>query len=109
MEVKRKRCHNFSAVEEEFLVQLVTSKYRNVIECKKTDAVFNKKKWEAWENICNEFNANNSVFRDAKTLKSKYENIKKKKQRESMQMKKNMQVGLVEVHQNKFRSYQVQN
>ena len=51
---KRTRVANFSAEEEETLVELVL-KQKEVLECKRTDAVALKAKWKAWEALAMEF------------------------------------------------------
>ncbi|KAL4084520.1 hypothetical protein QTP88_027470 [Uroleucon formosanum] len=53
---KRKRNVNFSAAEEELLVELV-KKYQNIVENKKTDMVMWKEKEECWRKISEEFNS----------------------------------------------------
>ncbi|KAK9674833.1 Myb/SANT-like DNA-binding domain, partial [Popillia japonica] len=54
-------------------------KYKHILENKKTDTVSNKKKIEAWNDLANDFNSTcGEVLRDGKTLKSKYENLKKR-------------------------------
>lgn len=75
---KRERATNFSSSEVRLLTELVT-KYRSVIENKKTDAVTNKDKDDAWTKIATTFNAASSetAVRTAKTLKLKYEGVKK--------------------------------
>ncbi|KAI4466564.1 apontic [Holotrichia oblita] len=74
----KKRAANFSTKEECILVSLV-KKYKHILENKKTDTVSNKKKIETWNNLANDFNSTcGEVLRDGKTLKSKYENLKKR-------------------------------
>ncbi|XP_018568414.1 uncharacterized protein LOC108908762 [Anoplophora glabripennis] len=73
-----KRSNNFSKNEERILLDIVY-KHKEIIECKKTDTVMNRKKVEIWVGITKEFNAvSGETFRDAKTLKNKYENLKKR-------------------------------
>lgn len=75
---KFKRSNNFSVKEETLLVNLV-KKYKNNIECKRTDANTNKIKSMAWTKLVEEFNMmNGEIRRDLKTMKNKYENIKKR-------------------------------
>lgn len=74
---KRVRASNFNKEEVRLLTELVT-KHRSIIENKKTDAVTNKEKEAAWEKIARMFNASSGVAsRNAKTLKLKYESLKK--------------------------------
>ncbi|KAL1497360.1 hypothetical protein ABEB36_008342 [Hypothenemus hampei] len=65
----KKRAPNFSGEEETRLLELVT-KYKNVIESRKTDAVNNKVKAETWDLITQEFNTKNDFPRMAKNLHS---------------------------------------
>lgn len=75
---KRERALNFEKSEIQLLTELVT-KYRSVIENKKTDAVTNKDKEAVWSTIAATFNAasSGSTVRTSKTLKLKYESLKK--------------------------------
>jgi hypothetical protein len=74
----KKRSTNFSAREETLLVELVR-KYKNKIECKKSDTNTNKIKVQAWIDLSKEYNAiSGDTYRDAKVLRSKYENLKKR-------------------------------
>jgi hypothetical protein len=64
--------------EETLLVELVR-KYKNKIECKKSDTNTNKIKVQAWIDLSKEYNAiSGDTYRDAKVLRSKYENLKKR-------------------------------
>ena len=74
---KRKRNVNFSAAEEELLVELV-KKYQNIVENKKTDMVMWKEKEECWRKISEEFNSQGVlVARNCAQLQLKYKNLKK--------------------------------
>lgn len=75
--VKRvyERSPNFNAVEKSVLVDLVEI-HKDIIENKRTDAVYAKKKEEEWAKIAEEFNAQSAILRNAKQLKTCYENIK---------------------------------
>jgi len=54
-------------------------KYKNKIECKKTDKTNNDLKQKAWEQLSNEYNSIcGEPFRDGKVLRRKYENQKKR-------------------------------
>lgn len=78
MEKKFIRSTNFNSREENILIHLV-KKYKGEVECKKSDTNTNKIKAEAWVKICNEFNSQlGEPYRSDKTLKNKYENIKKR-------------------------------
>lgn len=75
--VKRDRSANFSLHERDILVSLV-QKYHAVLENKQSDASTWKMKETAWESIQNEFNARSGgIFRSTKTLKVKYEGLKR--------------------------------
>lgn len=74
---KRERSFNFSHKEIEILISII-QEFKNIIECKKTDVTTWREKDTAWENIATAFNSNSGeVFRSKKTLKAKYEDIKK--------------------------------
>lgn len=77
MTSKRNRAVNFVPKEVRLLVDTCI-KYANIIENKRTDAVTWKQKNECWEKITAEFNASTeSVHRDTKTLRLKYECAKR--------------------------------
>lgn len=72
-----KRSKNFKQSEIELLLNLV-SEVKNVLECKKTDHVSQREKDDAWRKIEEKFNQQSGVYyREWKTLKMKYENLKK--------------------------------
>ncbi|XP_025267833.1 myb/SANT-like DNA-binding domain-containing protein 4 [Camponotus floridanus] len=74
---KRERGSNFSNKETETLV-LIVQQFKNIIECKRTDATTWREKDAAWEKVAAEFNSNSGeIFRTKKTLKAKYEDLKK--------------------------------
>lgn len=56
----------------------LASKYKNIIENKKTDAVTVSEKNEVWFKITKEFNSicANNVFRPTESIKKYYENLK---------------------------------
>ncbi|CAG9759613.1 unnamed protein product [Ceutorhynchus assimilis] len=88
MEKKNFRATNFSAREENVLINLVR-KYKNAIECKKSDTDNNRIKAEAWQKIYTEFNSIlGDPHRTAKVLKNKYENIKKRAEQKFADNKK---------------------
>lgn len=73
---EKKRSANFSSEENARLVDIV-KQHQDVIENKRTDAVFNKKKSEEWEKVAIEFNSEGNCFRTTLALRTKYENLKK--------------------------------
>lgn len=74
---KRERGSNFSNTEIEILISIL-HKFKNIIECKKTNATTWREKDAAWENVIKAFNSNcGDVFRSKKALKTKFEDIKK--------------------------------
>ena len=88
MDHKKVRSPNFLPAEKECLVKLVT-KYKNVIENKETDAVNTKAKNNCWEKITNEFNSiHGRVNRDAKSLKSLWDNLKRGTRKHYAEVKK---------------------
>ncbi|XP_033216924.1 uncharacterized protein LOC117172801 isoform X2 [Belonocnema kinseyi] len=54
-------------------------KYKNIIECKRTDAISSKCKQKTWNEICNEFNAKciSPEHRPADKLKLLWDNLKR--------------------------------
>ncbi|KAK5648275.1 hypothetical protein RI129_003167 [Pyrocoelia pectoralis] len=74
----RGRGANFSATEKQFVLSLVY-KFKKVIENKKTDAVTNEEKQQAWLQITKEFNSScpDGRRRDIQALKKFYANRKK--------------------------------
>lgn len=76
-EKMRKRCVNFTVQETELLIDIVT-KYKNIVESKQTNAMTWKQKSDTWDKIQNDFNACTSIVpRSSKTLRLKYESIKR--------------------------------
>ncbi|CAG9792690.1 unnamed protein product [Diatraea saccharalis] len=75
---KRERSANFNSTEVQLLVSLVGIN-KLIIENKKTDAITNKDKESAWNKIETSFNSSwiSSIERSWKTLKLKYEGVKK--------------------------------
>ncbi|XP_063222479.1 myb/SANT-like DNA-binding domain-containing protein 3 [Bacillus rossius redtenbacheri] len=67
----------FSEKEKITLVDLVQERL-GILECKRTDGVFCKRKEEAWQELASYFNSCCEVKRTAKQLKTCYENIKKR-------------------------------
>ncbi|XP_022818412.1 uncharacterized protein LOC111350919 [Spodoptera litura] len=74
---KRDRSANFSLHERDILVSLI-QKYKSILENKQSDASTWKQKEAAWKAIQNDFNARSGgTFRTTKTLKVKYEGLKR--------------------------------
>lgn len=77
---KGTRCKNFAPNEIDLLTALV-SKYRNILECKKSGVVSNNQKKLVWQKLAKEFNSISASTeesqRSAKVLKDKWSNIKK--------------------------------
>lgn len=84
----------FSRDKEQLLVSLV-KKYKSIIENKKSNASTWKDKEKAWQVIEKEFNSNSGQnSRNAKQLKEKYLNMKKRvKQKFSNEKRSNSQTG----------------
>lgn len=73
----KKRGTNFSNTEKDLLMEIIIQ-YKNIIENKRTDAVSAKEKGKCWDEIAHKFNSESSTFRDSITLKSCWENMKKR-------------------------------
>ncbi|XP_017468103.1 PREDICTED: uncharacterized protein LOC108360363 [Rhagoletis zephyria] len=68
---------NFSRSEVNYLLVLVDAK-KHVLECKKTDRTSSEEKAKGRSDVEAEFNGKfGIVFRNAKVLRTKYENLKK--------------------------------
>lgn len=90
MSQTKSRTTNFSAREENILINLV-KKYKSEIENKKTDTNNNRIKAEAWEKIYKEYNSIlGDPHRCTKVLRNKYENIKKRAKQKFADNKKYM-------------------
>lgn len=87
-ENKRKRGLNFSPREVSHLFN-VALKYKDVLENKKTNAVANNDKNEAWVKITREYNATSSDLNGRSTdqLKRCYENKKQATRKKKSQMR----------------------
>lgn len=85
---KRMRSTNYTTEEKATLINIIT-KYKNIIESKKTDKVSWKDKNDTWEIIKNEFNsiAPSGTYRATESLKKFYENMKKDTRRNAAQEK----------------------
>lgn len=75
--MSKKRGTNFSNTEKVLLVEIITL-YKDIIENKTTNAVCSKKKAKCWDTISKTFNSESSIFRDTLTLRSCWENLKKR-------------------------------
>ena len=74
---KRQRGKNFTHSEDLILLDLVEER-KDILENKKSDAVTWKQKAECWENLTVEFVNKTGTVRNAKTLKDKYDALKRK-------------------------------
>ncbi|VVD05825.1 myb/SANT-like DNA-binding domain-containing protein 3 [Leptidea sinapis] len=74
--LSKERSSNFSPKEIERLSNLL-SKYKEVLMCKKTDAISSKQKENTWKLIEMEYNAVGDVHRTLKQLKYKFDNLKR--------------------------------
>lgn len=84
---RRARKGNFSHPEVQFLVDMIASR-KHIIENKRTDSVTNSEKTKAWAEICTVFNAYSpNCYRDVKSLRSKYDQLKMDAKRKMAQMK----------------------
>lgn len=75
----KSRGYNFTERERIELINII-SKYRNILDNKKTDSITNKEKKEAWRKITLDYNACVERQRDEMNLKHCYGNIKTGKQ-----------------------------
>lgn len=74
----KKRSTNFSSKEENILISLV-KKFKDQIECKRSDTNTNKIKLNAWKRVTNEFNSiSGENYRHLEVLRNKYDNLKKR-------------------------------
>lgn len=75
--VKEGRSVNFTANEIFTLIDIV-KKYKDTIECKKTDSITWREKDECWTKITDELNSRcGETYRKKKSVKTKYEDLKK--------------------------------
>lgn len=87
---EKSRSKNFASDEVNRLISLV-EKYKNVIENKETDSETWKHKDSCWQMIQKEFNVNvTSDFRSVKTLKDKYNGLKKCARKEYAEERKEL-------------------
>ncbi|XP_026730052.1 uncharacterized protein LOC113495477 isoform X1 [Trichoplusia ni] len=81
MEEKKKRGSNYTAEERDIVLELV-KKYYTIIENKETNAHMISKKREAWESVCQQYNAVAvSGPRTWHQLRHLYENLKQRSKR----------------------------
>ncbi|XP_037821207.1 uncharacterized protein LOC119610154 [Lucilia sericata] len=78
---KKQRGKNFTTEEELLLVDLVISQ-KHILENKKSDAVNWKIKNEAWMKLEECFKSQSGIHRPWKTLRDKYDNMKRKSKME---------------------------
>lgn len=85
---KKTRGPNFSSNEKEILIHLVT-KYKDVVENKKTDACTTAIKNEGWKKLTEEFNSTSSFcVRNIEQLKICWDNIKRTTRKDKATTKK---------------------
>jgi uncharacterized coiled-coil protein SlyX len=78
MEEKRVRAKNFTENEKNALFEIVTTKYKGIIENKQSDAVTIAKRNLAWQEIAKKLNAQSQIGkRSAKQIHALYDNLKK--------------------------------
>ncbi|XP_047018958.1 uncharacterized protein LOC124644830 isoform X1 [Helicoverpa zea] len=83
MTSKRERSVNFSREEVELLTSLV-AQHKSILENKKSDAVTWNEKEQCWKTLEALFNSKSGTnYRSAKTLKAKYEGIKRNTRKKS--------------------------
>lgn len=80
---EKKRSPNFTAKEKTMLLNIIFT-FKEVIECKKTDAITWKQKDEAWKKVTNIFNSQTTetFARTKESLKKFYDNVKKNVRKE---------------------------
>jgi hypothetical protein len=78
MEEKRVRAKNFTENEKNALFEIVTTKYKGIIENKQSDAVTIAKRNLAWQEIAKKLNAQSQIGkRSAKQIHALDDNLKK--------------------------------
>ncbi|XP_022910827.2 myb/SANT-like DNA-binding domain-containing protein 3 [Onthophagus taurus] len=83
---KRPRSINFKMEEVDLLIELISDR-KKVIENKKSDTVTWKEKQNVWEEIAATMSATTGVARDSKSLRTKYEFLKKTVRKKCADMK----------------------
>lgn len=76
LKAPKRRNAVFRQHEEKILVSLV-KKYKHIVENKKTDAITNKEKTKAWENIAKQYTSLTGDFKECSCLRTKFNNMKK--------------------------------
>lgn len=76
-EEKKKRGKNFTAEEEQVLMELLEER-KNILENKKSDAAIWKQKEQAWEEMADTFYARTGIYREWKALRDKFINMKRR-------------------------------
>lgn len=80
MATKRSRCQNFTHAEKCVLIELV-SRFKRLIENKKTDSATMKEKEAVWMRIATIFNSSTTSNRSVDSLRHCWDNLKKKARR----------------------------
>ncbi|XP_063828327.1 uncharacterized protein LOC135077687 [Ostrinia nubilalis] len=87
---KKTRGPNFSSNEKEILIELIT-KFKDLVENKKTDAVTSANKNEGWRKLTEEFNSLSSFsVRNTEQLKTCWDNIKRTTRKDKARTKKEL-------------------
>lgn len=89
MSEKRERSANFSHSEIRELVNIIM-KFKHIIENKATDTCNIKQKQLAWTQVTNNFNAASLNTRNTKTLKMKYDGLKKQLKKKVAEQKRQL-------------------
>lgn len=89
MDQIEKRSSNFTTAEENDLLNVV-SKFKHIVECKKTDSLSNTEKNTIWVTIAKVYNASATTARTAAALKTKYKNMKKRSKQKFADEKSNV-------------------
>ncbi|XP_064553851.1 myb/SANT-like DNA-binding domain-containing protein 4 [Drosophila montana] len=76
-EEKKKRGKNFTAEEEQVLMELLEER-KNILENKKSDAATWKQKEQAWEEMADTFYTRTGIRREWKALRDKFINMKRR-------------------------------
>ncbi|GLV33377.1 hypothetical protein CBL_20120 [Carabus blaptoides fortunei] len=82
---KRERNTNFSESDKELLINILSNTYFPIIENqkKKPTGGVKKKKKDAWQAVCNDFNSVTTIQEVHQNLKIAYNNIKRLLQKSS--------------------------
>lgn len=86
---KKERQSNFQLNDVLLLIDLV-AKNQKKVECKKTDAMSNKEKEKAWDELCLAFNLKSLEVRAAPKLRAKWESLKKSARKEAAELKRSL-------------------